>query len=170
MEISLDMLLKSRDERYKKQQDLLQKYPDKTLLCLTVIMPGSVKRNSSSLFVAQVGKEVLFKEFSSKIVFYEQRDLQTGFEAYIIIDKEKTDVKKILCSIEESHPLGRLFDIDVINSDGVPISRKDIGLPPRKCLICGEESRFCMRNFTHTQEELHSKIQQMIDEYKKSIC
>ena len=53
MEITLDQLLASREERASFQKELLKGYPGKTLVCLTVIMPGKVKRNLQSLVVAQ---------------------------------------------------------------------------------------------------------------------
>lgn len=40
MNITLEELLLSRDNRQQTQMKLLQEYKDKTLLCLTVIMPG----------------------------------------------------------------------------------------------------------------------------------
>lgn len=168
MEISLEQLLESRDKRAERQKALLEKYPDKTLLCLTVIMPGKVKRNKESLVVASAAVEILQREFKKQVVYFEQHDLNTGFEAYMLVDGESKEVKKQLCKIEESHALGRLFDIDVIDCNGVPVSRTDIGFSPRKCLICDNESRFCMRNFTHTQEELKTKIAEMVQEYERN--
>lgn len=45
MEITLEELLKSRDERHAHQMELLKEHEGLTLVCLTVVMPGSVKRN-----------------------------------------------------------------------------------------------------------------------------
>ena len=47
------------------------------------------------------------------------------------------------------------------------ISREDIGLEPRRCLLCGNEVRYCMRAHTHTQEELLAKIEEMVNFYLK---
>ena len=52
MQITLEQLLGSRDARHARQMSLLEQHPDKTLVCLTVVMPGSVKRNEQSLTVA----------------------------------------------------------------------------------------------------------------------
>ncbi len=166
MDITLEELLLSRDHRQATQRRLLEEYQDHSLLCLTVIMPGKEKRNEDTLFVAQCAVESIEQHFSSSILHNEKKDLPTGFEAYYIIDQDPLELKKQTCQIEEQHPLGRLFDIDVINFDGIPITRKAIGFSPRKCLICNNESRFCMRNFSHTQAELQQKITQMITDYK----
>lgn len=166
MNITLEELLLSRDNRQQTQMKLLQEYKDKTLLCLTVIMPGKEKRNENSLFVAKCAMESIEGNFTTSILYSEKKDLLTGFEAYYIIDREPFELKKATCLIEEEHPLGRLFDIDIISQEGQPITRQEVGFPPRRCLICEKESRFCMRNFTHSQEELKNKINEMIVNYK----
>ncbi len=165
MEVTLDLLLASRDARWQHQQELLRQHPDLTLVCLTVVMPGKVKRNDQSLIVAHAALEVLKAEFGREIAFIEERDLPTGFEAFLLCTAELYDAKRRVCHIEETHPLGRLFDLDVIRPDGTPVSRTEIGLPQRKCIICDNEARYCMRNHTHSQEELQSHITNLIDDY-----
>ena len=59
MEITLEELLGSRDARHAMQERLMQEHPDKTLVCLTVVMPGSIKRNEQSLVVAKAAVEAL---------------------------------------------------------------------------------------------------------------
>ena len=165
MEITLDQLLASREERASFQKELLKSYPGKTLVCLTVIMPGKVKRNLQSLIVAQAALTALVCAFGDSMLKLEVRDRQTGYEAYLETTLAHGEAKRKTCSIEDTHPLGRLFDLDVIDADGVPISRETIGLNPRKCLICDNEARYCMRNRTHTLNELSAKIDEMIEAY-----
>lgn len=165
MEITLDQLLASREERASFQKELLKSYPGKTLVCLTVIMPGKVKRNLQSLIVAQAALTALVSAFGDSMLKLEVRDRQTGYEAYLETTLSHGEAKRKTCSIEDTHPLGRLFDLDVIDADGVPISRETIGLNPRKCLICDNEARYCMRNRTHTLSELSARIDEMIDAY-----
>lgn len=165
MEITLDQLLASREERASFQKELLKSYPGKTLVCLTVIMPGKVKRNLQSLIVAQAALTALVSAFGVSMLKLEVRDRQTGYEAYLETALSRDEAKRKTCSIEDTHPLGRLFDLDVIDADGVPISRETIGLNPRKCLICDNEARYCMRNRTHTLSELSARIDEMIEAY-----
>lgn len=165
MEITLDQLLASREERASFQKELLKSYPGKTLVCLTVIMPGKVKRNLQSLIVAQAALTALVSAFGDSMLKLEVRDRPTGYEAYLETTLSLGEAKRKTCSIEDTHPLGRLFDLDVIDADGVPISRETIGQNPRKCLICDNEARYCMRNRTHTLSELSAKIDEMIEAY-----
>lgn len=165
MEITLDQLLASREERASFQKELLKSYPGKTLVCLTVIMPGKVKRNLQSLVVAQAAVTAMVSAFGDTVRKLVIRDRQTGYEAYLVTTLSNEEAKQKTCSIEDTHPLGRLFDLDVIDTDGVPVSRESIGQSPRKCLICDNEARYCMRNRTHTLNELSAKIDEMIEAY-----
>lgn len=160
--ITLEQLLESRDARARHQQDLLGKNPGGSLVCLTVQLPGPEKRNSISLAIADAGLKALRDAFPG--CKPEVRDLETGFEAYLSLAMPAAELKRICCGIEDRHPLGRLMDIDVICPDG-PLSREAIGLEPRKCLLCGNEARLCMRMHSHTREELLGRIGEMVEAY-----
>ncbi len=177
--ITLNELLASRDARHATQQKLLAEHSGKTLVCLTVVMPGSVKRNQQSLTAAHAAVEAMRKAFGIKenkglspletpeplAPTLLELDLETGYEAYLITPMPLLEAKRIAVNIEDTHPLGRLFDIDIINADGVPVSRDAIGEKPRRCLVCDHEARYCMRRRWHTQEEIWAKINEMVDSY-----
>ena len=205
MPITLDELLASRDARHAMQQKLMVEHSGKTLVCLTVVMPGSVKRNLQSLTVAHAAVEAMRKAFGVKseerrVKSEEQRvkntdelmrsdelipetelltnelktndegclierDLNTGYEAYLITTLPLLEAKRVAVEIEDTHPLGRLFDIDVIDAQGIPVSRDRVGGQPRRCLVCDHEARYCMRMRWHTQEEIWARIKQMTDDY-----
>ncbi len=165
MEITLDMLLESREKRWQLQRQLIQDNPELTLVCLTVIMPGNVKRNAQSLVVAHAAVEAIQEAFGQSIQWQREQDLSTGYEGYYLVDMSMIACKRLACEIEDNHPLGRLFDIDVINTHVEPVSRSVIGREGRKCLLCDQDARYCMRNHTHTRDELQQKIQQMIEAY-----
>ena len=165
MEITLDMLLASRDRRVEMQHSLREKHPNFTLVCLTVIMPGNVKRNLSSLIVSQAAINALLGRLEGNIVDVVTRDLPTGYEAYVVTSLSQREAKLIACDIEDSHELGRLMDIDVLDANGTPVKRETVGSQPRRCLLCDNESRYCMRNRTHTPQQLNAKIQNMVNAY-----
>lgn len=163
--ISLEDMLAARDARAEKQRTLLAAHPGLTLAVLTVVWPGQIKRNADSLLTAKAAVEAMEKAFEGDIIYKEEQDLQTGYEAYWVIKNELHEVKRRTVEIEETHPLGRLFDLDVINAEGAPVSRTEVGAPPRCCLLCAHEARYCMRNKTHTYEEILRKIKEMTDSY-----
>ena len=189
--VTLNELLASRDSRHAMQQKLLAEHSGKTLVCLTVVMPGSVKRNQQSLIVAHAAVEQMIGSYELGVRSDElgvrsdelgvrsdelgvrfggcliERDLETGYEAYLITDLPLLEAKRIAVQIEDTHPLGRLFDIDIIDKDGVPVSRDRVGSHPRRCLVCNREARYCMRMRWHTQEEIWERINAMVDESKQ---
>ena len=211
--VTLNELLASRDSRHAMQQKLLAEHSGKTLVCLTVVMPGSVKRNHQSLVVAHAAVEQMIRSYELGITNDElgvrndelrvrsdelgvrsdelgirsdelgvksdelgiryggrliERDLETGYEAYLITPLPLLEAKRIAVQIEDTHPLGRLFDIDIIDKDGVPVSRDRVGSRPRRCLVCDREARYCMRMRWHTQEEIWERIYAMVDSWLKS--
>jgi holo-ACP synthase CitX len=211
MPITLAELLDSRDKRVEHQKDLLGANPGKSLLCLTVQLPGPEKRNATSLKIAHAGVEAIRKAFVP--VYEELRDLETGYEAYFLVDLPAKEAKRRTCQIEDTHPLGRLMDIDVLykpqpvvenyfsqdfaknqfsttstkpahkkgrdpknqfsttstspahlNMEVMPVGRTEIGLEARRCLLCGNEVRYCMRAKSHTVSELLARIEEMVKE------
>ena len=161
--ITLQELLDSRDRRARRQGELLSQFPGRALLCLTVQLPGPEKRNALSLEIARAGVEAIEKRFNP--VFRETNDLETGFEGFFIVDGQPLEVKRAAAELEDTHPLGRLMDLDVIGPEG-PIGRADIGLQERRCLICEKPARYCMRAGSHTHEELMAKIKQLVSSYE----
>ena len=199
--VTLEQLLESRDRRAVRQRQLLEAWPGLSLVCFTVQLPGTEKRNAVSLKIADAGVEAIRKAFSPE--YEELKDLETGFEGFFVLSLDPFQAKRITCEIEDTHPLGRLMDIDVLTSvmpgpdrasarptasenyfsgrypknqfsdaianpahaDAVPVGREDIGLPPRRCLLCGKPARFCMRAKSHTTQELLDKIDRMLDSY-----
>lgn len=152
--------MRSRDERAAHQGELLARYPGCALLCLTVQLPGSCKRNANSLKIAAAGVEEIMKLGP---LYKETKDLETGFEGYFVFEMEPLELKRRATGIEDTHPLGRLMDLDVICQG--PLSRADIGLPPRKCLLCDNPARHCMRARAHTTEELLERIEQICKQW-----
>ena len=161
--ITLQELLESRDRRARRQGELLSQFPGWALLCLTVQLPGPEKRNALSIKIARAGVEAVEKRFNP--VFKETNDLETGFEGFFIVDGQPLEVKKAAVEIEDTHPLGRLMDLDVIGPEG-PLGRADIGLQERRCLICEKPARYCMRAGSHTLDELMAKIKQLVSSYE----
>ena len=186
----------SRDARVERQRELLSAHPGFSLICLTVQPPGPVKRNGLSLVVAEAGVKAIRESF--RVEFEELRDLETGYEGFFMTALSPSEAKRIACHIEDTHPLGRLMDLDVIICAGqqlepgrvhsrfaaaeyglsstaapapsipTPLGREELGLEPRKCLLCDRPARECMRTRIHTTEELLEKYKEIVDLYLKS--
>ena len=162
MEVRLEDILAAREARVRRQQELLAAWPDAALLCLTVVFPGPVKRDERSVRVGEAGVTAIREAFATAILSEEIRDLETGFEAFFVVDASPEETKLHACAIEDTHPWGRLMDMDVIVDGPRPLSRSAIGLPERRCLLCDRPARECMRARTHTLAELQARIDSLL--------
>ncbi|MEG1528374.1 MAG: citrate lyase holo-[acyl-carrier protein] synthase [Clostridia bacterium] len=163
--VSLQQILASKDARQSLQRQLIQKY-GKTVISFTVLAVGSNKQSSNSTFVGQVGVETIEQTFKDLIVFKQVDDDPTGFQSLFVVDLEEVAVKKLTTAIEENHKLGRLFDIDVIGKNFIPLSRESIGYAKRKCLLCDNPACECARAKVHSISQLNQQIENIISAYK----
>lgn len=166
-EITLEQLLKARDERAEKQKKLIGKY-DSPLISFTVNMPGAHKKTPVSGSIFREGYAALVRrleESGMEPVYRETNSPVTGSEAYVVVYADAGALKELAIQIENQHPLGRLFDFDVIGRDGFSISREVLGYPKRKCLLCEEDAHACARSKRHPLEEIEKKIKDMTETY-----
>ncbi|AGK56151.1 citrate lyase holo-[acyl-carrier protein] synthase [Bacillus sp. 1NLA3E] len=166
-ETTLEQILESREYRAAHQKELIEKYR-LPLVSFKVNIPGPVKRTHESSIIFQEGCNALvktLKKAGSYLESFETNMTITGYEAYFVVKMDERALKTYMVEIENEHPLGRLFDLDVIGSDGVPISREGFGHSKRKCLLCDEDAHSCGRSRKHPIEELTQKIQSMVDSY-----
>ncbi|MGM9992027.1 MAG: citrate lyase holo-[acyl-carrier protein] synthase [Candidatus Bruticola sp.] len=161
--IELEELLKSRDNRCAFQQYLLKQRPV-PLVSFMVNMPGPVKRSFLAEKLHALGCSELKKALGSKIIWSEVRRLNTGFEGYFAVNISPYELKRQTCSLEDSHPLGRLWDFDVHTLEG-QISRSQLNLAPRLCLICSKPAPLCARSRAHSLPELLNCIGAMANQY-----
>ena len=71
---------------------------------------------------------------------------------------------KLMCStLEQSHPLGRLWDIDVICPQNGLVGRQSLGESQRRCLLCDEPAHACARSRRHDTDLVVARVEQMID-------
>ncbi len=161
-------LLDSKEKRAHRQRELIEKYKN-SLICLTLNIPGRVKDSFTYREIHKEGirtiKDTLKKQALSPI-YSEEIENISGREAYIVVKSHAYRLKEIAVNIEETHSLGRLFDIDVFSSKHRQIARGDLGINPRRCLLCDLDARICMRERNHSYEELIQAVNSIWSSYK----
>lgn len=78
------------------------------------------------------------------------------------IEAPAHDLKLATIELEHSHPLGRLWDIDVLTPEGEILSRRHFALPARRCLLCGQSAAECARGKTHALSGLLSQMEALL--------
>ena len=163
-EVTLQEMLEARERRSARQQALLRTY-DRTMICFTMNIAGPVKNSSLIRRGYALGKRLLREQLDLAgvpVTYFEEIQEKTGNESIFLLDADPLAVKAITAEIEDHAPVGRLFDMDVLCPDGRKVDRQELGLPGRKCLICGGPAQVCARSRTHTVAELQAKTQEIL--------
>lgn len=163
-QLTLQQLLLSREIRREKQQNLVKTYGN-TLISFMVNMPGPDKDMALSRKIHEQGMQLLdqfMETHNIKVLYRSVENMVTGAEGYMVLDYLAKEIKLQLIKIEEEHPIGRLFDFDVIDANHQILSRAMFGQGRRKCLICHEEAAICGRTQKHTYEQILQKMEAMI--------
>ena len=165
MEVSLTEMLEAREKRAWRQRELLKL--GRTMICFTMNIAGPIKNSPLIGSGYDLGKRLLLGQLDVAGVavsdFEEVRE-KTGNECILLTDAEPLAVKAITAELEDCAPIGRLFDMDVLRPDGSKVERQELGLPGRRCLLCGESAQVCARSRKHSVEELQAKTREILRE------
>ncbi|EMT6575221.1 citrate lyase holo-[acyl-carrier protein] synthase [Providencia sp. PROV130] len=172
--VTLENMLNCREKRAEKQQYLLAKY-HQPVVFISLVWPGEVKDSSASRYVMELAVKTMnnaVEHLHLHTSHHQCEHLITGPEAFYCLPIDNIglsilDLKKLCVRLERAHPLGRLWDIDVINTHKRPISRSEVGLPPRRCLLCEKPAHLCARSHAHDVHTLINTIHRRIDEFKQ---
>lgn len=165
--VSLEAMLAARETRVVRQAAARAKF-GLPLLSLSMVSPGPVKdgahvRQAFSVALARLDDLFLHEGWtvhSRECVF-----AATGPEALFVVAAPAIAIKQAAIALENVHPLGRLWDMDVLLSNGAALSRAQLGEAPRRCLVCGEAAHACARSRAHPLEALLCVIERMVKEY-----
>lgn len=162
--VTLPEMLDARERRVFRQQQLLEKYHS-PLICFTMNIAGPVKNSALIRRGFDLGKRLLRERMDAagiKPLYTEESHGATGNEAFYLLQEKPLAIKKITSEVEDESPLGRLFDMDVLRTDGQKVDRAELGLPPRRCLICGGPAKECSRSRRHSVEELSRRTREIL--------
>ena len=156
-EINLAQMLERRELRARNQQNFLDKYHS-PLVSFTMNIPGPIKTNELIRRAFDIGEILLLeglRHIDAEILDAHEVHDDTGDELLLSVgNAEPESLKDMAMTIENSSEIGRLFDIDVIDSNGNKLSRKNF----RKCLICERQAQECARSRTHSVKEMQNAI------------
>lgn len=158
--VTLTDMLACRERRACLQKELIEKYRC-PILSFSMNIPGPIKTTPDIQRAFEAGKQVLFAQLDRHgLPILSQKEFHeaTGDELLWAVKGSAEKIKEITTEIEETHPLGRLFDMDIIGTNGEKLSRGTW----RTCLICGCQAQECARSRRHTIAEMQAKIDEML--------
>lgn len=164
---SLEAVLKSREGRANLQEKLLRCYPGFSLLAFKLNIPGPVKNNDAIRKIFDLGVQdigLAVEGLGCQPYYRKEVSLETGPELFLVIPLPALALKAAMVELEESLPLGRLYDIDVLTVTGGEVSgvaRVDAGYRRRRCFICEEDAKACGRSRAHSVPEMLERMEEM---------
>ena len=161
--VTVQDMLRARDERAARQAEFLRRYGT-ALISFTMNIAGSIKTDAQIQRAFCEGEAWINAHLTQQhidVLAHERQIACTGCEALWAVKTDAASLKRKMTAIEESCPLGRLFDVDVIDAQGQHLSRGT----ERACLICGGPVRACARSRTHSAEALFTKAQEIIRDH-----
>ena len=165
--VILTDMLECRERRARKQDEYREKYHT-TIISFCMNISGPIKTNEDITKVFHSGvHDILQYLEDNHIAILEsvEHNEKTGNELILAVDcKDSKRIKDATTHIEETHPIGRLFDIDVLDPNGNKMSRNTF----RKCFICNCQAQECASRRRHSVPEMQEFIDSKIQDFLSS--
>ncbi len=157
-----DAVMRAREKRWQRRLALATRY-NAPVLTLKLNIPGPDKNPPEALrawrLLAARTRQALR---TASLAILEKESGPDGPALHLVVHASSVRLKQLGCALEQADALGRLADLDVMTPAGTCLSRSDLGLPPRSCLLCGREAALCIRGQRHPPEAVLDRVLQEI--------
>lgn len=163
--VTLEQMLSTREARQARLTAALVRAP---LVSFTMNIAGPEKNSPLIRRGFLVGCKRLENAFAAHgiaLTLLEQTDEITGCEVLYAAGGCALTAKALCAACEDADELGRLFDMDVIDRDGRRLTRGELGLRERGCLVCGAPGRACAARRVHSVEELQRETTRRLHDF-----
>ena len=159
VDVTLEDILRARDTRADAQRRLLQAFR-LPLVSFTMNIAGPVKSSPLIELAFDAGLEALYDALGQPAAAEIIRPA-TGCEALLVYDRPAAELKAACLTLETAAPVGRLYDLDVLDTDGGKLSRPE----PRTCLICGGPVTVCSRSRAHGLDAIVGRTNEILADF-----
>ena len=154
--VTLQDMMARREQRALTQRQLISRHGC-PVLSFTMNIAGPIKRSALidwgfALALQRISRALkgAGKEIAEEVLVLES----TGCEMLCACYADASELKRLAVILELQDAFGRLMDADVLDVNGQKISRDDLGIPPRRCLLCDAPAFLCSRARRHPLNEL----------------
>ena len=160
-EISLSDILLARDERVRLQAEIITRFSC-PIISFTMNIAGPIKNSAVILRAFLLGLAYLDQTVDSDKIIYRHISTEsaTGPLAIYAVNSSADELKRICVKAEEKTALGRLFDMDIIDTD----MRKLTRARERGCIVCGAPGRACAAGRIHPVSEIVAKMNSIMSD------
>ena len=159
VKVTLEDILHARDGRADAQRRLLHSHR-LPLVSFTMNIAGPVKSAPLIELAFDTGLEALYAALGQPEAAEIIRPA-TGCEALLVYDRPAAELKAACLALESAAPIGRLYDLDVLDVDGGKLSRPE----PRTCLICGGPVTVCSRSRAHGLDAIVGRTNEILADF-----
>ncbi|MGI5977576.1 MAG: citrate lyase holo-[acyl-carrier protein] synthase [Candidatus Limivicinus sp.] len=165
MEVNLQQMLEARENRASRQFSAVKQF-GLPIVSFTMNIPGPVKDSPLIRRAFREGCRVLeYRLPENSLKHREIVSARTGNEALYAVSMDALELKRLTTVIEDSHGLGRLFDMDVIDTRFEKLERSRVNGAGRNCIVCGAPGADCASRRLHSVEELQQAARGIMCEY-----
>ncbi len=150
---TLESVLADREERWHRRAELAH---GNTVVSVTLRLPFAQRPCYPDIL-----NEALSPLQAIGLTFETSLTTSDGPVFLFLTKSSAESIKRKTVLLEEQLPIGRFLDIDVSNEKGA-VSRQNLGLPPRTCLVCGSPAWTCIKFRRHTNEEITSCLEKVL--------
>ena len=157
--VSLKEILRARETRAASQRRMLNAH-HLPLVSFTMNIAGPVKASPLIELAFDAGLEALYGALGHPAAAEIIRPA-TGCEALLVYDRPAPELKAACLTLETAAPIGRLYDLDVLDTNGEKLSRPE----QRACLICGGPVTVCSRSRAHGLESIVDRTHEILTDF-----
>jgi len=160
----LEEVLAGREDRAHRQQDLLK--DGGFIVQITLNVPGWPKHLEGEEAIIVKFHNYFIKSFSAIPKYETIYSNAAGLCCLMLYcgsDSSALAAKRIAVRLEEEKNGGRIVDMDVVMKDRT-ISRADLKLSPRSCIVCGKDAKTCAKQQKHSNEEVRAAAEKILSE------
>ena len=159
----LNAVLSAREARWERRMALAKENDALVSLTLCVPLPLRTSPEGKALLRAAAEKlEEKLKQAGYQPAEAEYMDGADGLTAFVPCRADAQALKRFCVKEEETLPAGRLLDMDVTKRGGSPVGRAELGLPARRCFLCGRPAAECVSGQRHSPEEILFYVERIL--------
>lgn len=163
-ENTTEQILAGREKRFEEKCRLYRRF-QAPVLSVMVNAPGKEKSLELYHRAVVLMTEQLVQQLEDSVLFQEHCDFGDGFCSLLVVKLPGRELKRRMIRLEEEHPVGRFFDLDVTEAGGTGISRVEFGVPPRLCYLCGRPAKECGALGRHPLTQVAGVVRQALMDF-----
>lgn len=160
---ALDEVLAARERRAAGQRELSAEY-GLPLISFSMNIAGPVKNSPLISLAFFQGLARLKHELGQPLACHQSQEAP-GPWALLVYDRPAPELKALCLSLEEDGPVGRLYDLDVLDARGTKLFRAQ----PRRCLLCDEPAFVCASRRRHPLPELRRRTERLLTDFAAGV-